>query len=781
MTVQTPPPFSSSQDTWLPRPWWGLCWMAVVLGVLAAVLLTWRTDRLQTDVMSLLPAERTSAMASRDEVDHFNQLIAEQVVWVIKAPIGAVKDFYQQLDASGHFMQLRGPMPDEEQTAWGKDAMALRLALSNPDLLARLSTPEGEARWVRQTLGQLFSPMAAPGLDELQTDPFLLMRTSRLQKGGLFPITLAEGWLAVPDAKMGEKWFLISGLLKPEIATGRGAADWVASIEKAESALLSDTTGAQLYHQGSVFYTAWASQSASADINLLGGVSLVGLTLLLWVAYRSLIPLALCLSSIAAGAIVGVGATLLVFGTIHALTLVMCISLVGLCADYTTYYVARRRYFGATETPLTSLLVLRPSLVHAIVSTALAYAVMMLAPFPGLKQLAVFSVAGLTASWLTVYLTFPWLVKRLPSVALPAPTLARWPQFWMAHPRVGVILTLLVTGLALVGLYRGHYNDDLRMLQTPSTELTAHEAGLKALIGRDFSQTGFIVRGKTAEEALQHLEHLDQALAKLAQEKVIGQWVNAFPLSEKTQTAIDAKLKDVTPALSEAFADAGLTGLTITPPPVVSFTAWQKTHLGAENASFIYEAPSGEVSLLIPVTGVTNNARVAEVAQTMPDVVWHNRRADIEASFQETRETLMMLLGLAWVLVSASLIHRFGWRAGLLGAYTVALSLGASLAATTLLGLPINLFSLFALILILGISIDYVVFFLSFSESAETTLRAMVVALLSTLLSLGILTLSHTAAVMNFGWVLSVGVLTAFLFAPLALLAKPTPSHPSSE
>ena len=132
----------------------------------------------------------------------------------------------------------------------------------------------------------------------------------------------------------------------------------------------------------------------------------------------------------------------------------------------------------------------------------------------------------------------------------------------------------------------------------------------------------------------------------------------------------------------------------------------------------------------------------------------------------------MVLLAVAWVAAAVSLIRRFGLRAGLLGAYTVALSMLASLAATTLLGLPINLFSLFALILILGISIDYVVFFLEFQNAAETTLRAMIVALTSTLVSLGILTLSHTAAVMNFGWVLSIGVLTAFIFAPLAKLAN---------
>lgn len=235
-------------------------------------------------------------------------------------------------------------------------------------------------------------------------------------------------------------------------------------------------------------------------------------------------------------------------------------------------------------------------------------------------------------------------------------------------------------------------------------------------------------------------------------------------------------LAKLLPRLSTTYAESGLpTVETSTLPNVISFETWETSPLGEENSRFIYHAPNGAVSLLIPVSGVngaTSEDAFAKVAQEMPEVVWHNRRVELEKTFAATKKTLMVLLAIAWVAAAVSLIRRFGLRAGLLGAYTVALSMLASLAATTLLGLPINLFSLFALILILGISIDYVVFFLEFQNAAETTLRAMIVALTSTLVSLGILTLSHTAAVMNFGWVLSIGVLTAFIFAPLAKLAN---------
>ena len=94
----------------------------------------------------------------------------------------------------------------------------------------------------------------------------------------------------------------------------------------------------------------------------------------------------------------------------------------------------------------------------------------------------------------------------------------------------------------------------------------------------------------------------------------------------------------------------------------------------------------------------------------------------------------------------------------------------AGAAALGFFGMPFNVFSVFALILILGIGIDYQIFFLRLSETRKNSLFALFVAAASTILSLGILGLSETAAVRNFGITLTFGVLTAFLTSPISLL-----------
>ena len=75
---------------------------------------------------------------------------------------------------------------------------------------------------------------------------------------------------------------------------------------------------------------------------------------------------------------------------------------------------------------------LLPALVLTLVTTLIGYLALALTPFPGLRQMALFSVAGLVCAWLTVAIWFPTMV-RPDSLkgARPIPwltrTLTRWP------------------------------------------------------------------------------------------------------------------------------------------------------------------------------------------------------------------------------------------------------------------------------------------------------------------------------------------------------------------
>jgi predicted exporter len=83
-------------------------------------------------------------------------------------------------------------------------------------------------------------------------------------------------------------------------------------------------------------------------------------------------------------------------------------------------------------------------------------------------------------------------------------------------------------------------------------------------------------------------------------------------------------------------------------------------------------------------------------------------------------------------------------------------------------GVTLNLFHVLALLLVLGIGIDYSIFFAESQNERDTTMLAVILSTITTLLSFGLLALSQTAAIRSFGIVVSIGMVCALLFSPLA-------------
>ena len=76
------------------------------------------------------------------------------------------------------------------------------------------------------------------------------------------------------------------------------------------------------------------------------------------------------------------------------------------------------------------------------------------------------------------------------------------------------------------------------------------------------------------------------------------------------------------------------------------------------------------------------------------------------------------------------------------------------------------------MILVLGIGIDYTLFFAEQKGPSHATLLAITLSAITTLLSFGLLALSETPAIRTFGLTVLTGIATAWLLAPLAM-AKP--------
>ena len=92
-----------------------------------------------------------------------------------------------------------------------------------------------------------------------------------------------------------------------------------------------------------------------------------------------------------------------------------------------------------------------------------------------------------------------------------------------------------------------------------------------------------------------------------------------------------------------------------------------------------------------------------------------------------------------------------------------------ALAGSALAGVPVTLFTVMALILLLGFGVDYTVFLAEGGSDDPSALLGVLLAAGATLISYGLLAFSHTPALRGFGLTLALGVAGSVLLSWMAL------------
>ncbi|HEA6323044.1 TPA: MMPL family transporter [Escherichia coli] len=729
-----------------------LLWGLVCLVMAAALLILLPQSRLNSSVLAMLPKQAMGDIPPALN-DGFMKRLDRQLVWLVspgkEANPRVAQEWLTLLQKSAALGDVKGPMDAASQQAWGAFFWQHRNGLIDPDTRARLqNSGEAQAQWI---LSQLYSAFSGVSGKELQNDPLMLMRGSQLTmaKNGQ-RLRLMDGWLVTQDPQ-GNYWYLLHGELAGSSFDMQQTHQLITTLNTLEKDLKTRYPQAQLLSRGTVFYSDYASQQAKQDISTLGVATLLGVILLIVAVFRSLRPLLLCVISIGIGALAGTVATLLIFGELHLMTLVMSMSVIGISADYTLYYLTERMVHGNDVSPWQSLAKVRNALLLALLTTVAAYLIMMLAPFPGIRQMAIFAAVGLSASCLTVLFWHPWLCRGLPVRPVPAMAL-----------------------FSLAGMSMLRVDDDISQLQALPQHILAQEKAITALTGQSVDQKWFVVYGDSPQQTLRRLEKYTASLEYAKKEGLISNY-RTIPLNSLARQEEDLQLlKTAAPTVTKALQNAGLTAvnpdLNAMPVNVDEWLAspasegWRLLWLTLEN---------GESGVLVPVEGVKSSALMQEIATYYPcGIAWVDRKSTFDELFALYRYVLTGLLLVALAVIACGAVARLGWRKGLISLVPSVLSLGCGLAVLAMSGQAVNLFSLLALVLVLGIGINYTLFFSNPRGTPLTSLLAITLAMLTTLLTLGMLVFSATQAISSFGIVLVSGIFTAFLLSPLAMPDK---------
>jgi predicted exporter len=91
-----------------------------------------------------------------------------------------------------------------------------------------------------------------------------------------------------------------------------------------------------------------------------------------------------------------------------------------------------------------------------------------------------------------------------------------------------------------------------------------------------------------------------------------------------------------------------------------------------------------------------------------------------------------------------------------------------TVAAVSLLGFSLNFFGVLALVIVLGLAVDYAIFLSEAGDERSVSNIAITLSVFTTTGSFGLLMLSKTPVLAMFGAVISLGVIISWLLLPIA-------------
>lgn len=755
-------------------------WLLVVVLIAFHQWQFWRSPLIDTNVFTLLPHDASSPLAEQ-ATRHLAQLSERRVAVLVGAPT---------------WSQARAAAARFEQAMAAKDAGLRRVAAqaTAAELMAFLQksrnalltdqqrrdlSTRSNSHWLSLALARLHGPSSA-GAGPWLSDPLGLWTTWWLERAGSAAARMRDGWLSVDDPAGQQQWALLQYATIGTAFRMDGQQRWGRALERARQAAQTAKDGAliRVVAAGVPLQAEAGAASGVREMNMIGWGGLLAVAALVWWAFMALRPLLLIAASLLVGCAAGLSATVLLFGQVHLLTLVFGASLIGVAEDYGIHYFASR-LSAPRLAPWALMRRLLPGLCLALITSVLGYLALGVVSLPGLRQMAVFSATGLTASFLCTVCWFPIFdrgslhASRM-SRAVSA-GLTRWPRL-----RAGpvVVMVAIFIGLGLVGATRLQVLDDVRQLQAPAPDLLRAQLEVGRLLRMPSPAQYFIVQGRSAQEVLEREEALKDRLHTLLAQGGSGQApLRLSALSDWVPShGRQAENRRLSFGVEQPIVEqvAKLTGEDLLRPTcgqqALELDAWLAGPAPPAAAAQWLGKVAGVFASIVVISGLTANAsgeQLQTLGEAVPGVSWEDRTAALSRLLGRFRVTIGYLLLASHALALVALSLRYGrqaWRAWL----PTALASVGCVAILGFCGAGFQLFHVLALVLLLGVGIDYGIFLLECAGRDQGyAWLAVLLGAASTGFSFGLLALSAVPALHAFGATLFMGLMLVCLLTPL--------------
>lgn len=764
-------------------------WLALVGLLLCGVVV--RQTRFTADMSAFLPQAPTPEQQLL--VDQLRDGLVSRLVLVgvegSDGPTRAAlsKAVAQRLRAEPQFSSVS----NGESVALERDQaflMAHRYQLS-PAMLPAHFTVDGLRAALGDTLDLLASPAGLLVKSLLPRDPTgeIPLLLDALGRGGTGPRNADGVWASHDGAR--------ALLLLQTRAAGsdtdgqQRAMDRIhAAFAEAVAAHKGAASAVHIVLTGPGVFGVNVRNTIESEVTRLSTISIVLIVLLLWLIYRSVVTLALGLLPVLVGAVAGIAAVSLGFGTVHGLTLGFGTTLIGEAVDYSIYLFVQSEQSDADGGWVKRFW---PTIRLGVMTSICGFASLLLSGFPGLAQLGLYSIAGLVAAALVTRFVLPQLLPHNFKVR-DVSTLGAWLAVLVRRAAMlrRPVLGLCVVAALALAVQRNHvWNQELSALSPVSAADMALDAALRADLGAPDVRYLVVVSGASQEAVLQGAEKVVARLQPLVDDHSIAGVDSPTTLlpSLATQQARQASLPataDLESRLTEALADMPLRAERLVPfvqeaeaarlAPPLQRADLEGTSLALAVDGMLLQQKAADGSprwsVFLPLhAAVSGDIDPARIRPLLADTgaLFVDMKGETNRLYGSYLHEAVLLSGAG--LLAIVLLLAVAVRSPMAVLRVLAPLTGAVLcvaAALVSAGQSLTILHLVGLLLIVAVGSNYALFFSSGQgDITPRTLASLLFANMTTVAGFGILGFSQVPVLQAMGLTVGPGAVLALCFS----------------
>ncbi len=654
-----------------------------------------------------------------------------------------------------------------------------RYNLLDDETINKINADGGES-FAMNALATAYSGFTLLPLDDLDSDPFMLSEhnlntyLNLVQSTGT-SMSLKDNVLA--SEKDGVWYIMLTGILSKKGAALANKNNGVQEIYDVCLPLENDET--KFVFSGTPFSSHQNSNSANKEITIISTVSILIVIILLFTVFGSPIPILFSLLSILLSIVSAILMTMGFFHKLHILTLVFGTSLIGSCIDYSihffTHWAGNKKLNSGDEIRKHLL----PGLTLAIVSSVLCYAILMFAPFNLLKQMSLFSLTGLTSSFLTTIGLFPYIKMPQGERKIKVSAIIKNSNHPTAKKWVGraVITSFFVISIGSILIFhkRLTIENDVNKLYKDKGRLAIDLPKAYEILNYD-PTTWLIVSGETPEDVFQleermrnkidHDEHKNPYISPTIfipsiehQKKSRAACLKLLSRSEEQLEYLGFDPADSKKILSDFYSKQN-DFITIDDPaiPEVVMSLISITWLGQINGTYY--------SVILP-NNSDNASFYKELEKESPNLHFTNKLYDMSRDLDKLTILELKFFSIAYIIIFIILKLFYKLKQALKIISIPLLIVLITTAVYVIFNIKLEFFTTTGLILVFGLGLDYIIYMMENEQhkgSNTSTLEpfAIMLSFITTIISFGALSLSSFPPVHLMGLSIFLGLTTSY-------------------